>query len=189
MKSKNKLFFASGNRGKIAEIQRLLPNYEISHLADKNIEILETGTTFEENAFIKAKEVFDMFGILTLSDDSGLACDGLDGAPGVYSKRFSETGEDADNNIKLVKDLQGKVRTCKFVSCLCLYDGQAVHYFNGEVKGTIIDTPKGTNGFGYDPIFYIESLDKTFAELDIFEKNELSHRARALNKLLLSGLL
>lgn len=189
MKNKNKLFFASGNKGKVEEIKRLLPDYEILDLSETDIDIEETGTTFRENAFIKAKYVYDKYGVLTLADDSGLSCDGLNGGPGVYSKRYAGTGIDEDNNDLLVKELQGKDRNCKFVSCLCLYDGTNTHYFEGEVHGEIIDTPRGTNGFGYDPIFYFKELDKTFAELTIEEKNEYSHRARALSKLLSSGLL
>ena len=186
MKNKNKLFFASGNRGKIKEIKRLLPEYEILDLADTDIDIEETGTTFRENALIKAKAIFDLYGIQTLADDSGLACKGLNGAPGVYSKRYSESNIDSDNNLLLVKNLQGKNRECKFVSCLCLYSGE-VSYFEGEVHGEIIDTPRGDNGFGYDPVFYFKELNKTFAELTIEEKNKYSHRARALSKLLKSG--
>ncbi len=189
MKNKNKLFFASGNIGKIKEIRRLLPDYEISDLSELEIDIEETGLTFRENAFIKAKEVFDRFQIRTLADDSGIACDALNGAPGVFSKRFAGTNIDEDNNILLVKKLQGKDRTCRFVSCLCLYDGENPHYFEGEVVGTVIDEPRGTNGFGYDPIFYLEEENKTFAELTLEEKNQYSHRARALKKLLQSGLL
>ena len=186
MKSKNKLFFASGNRGKIKEIKRLLPDYEILDLADIDIDIKETGDTFKENALIKAKTIFDLYGIQTLADDSGLSCKGLNGAPGVHSKRYSESNNDLDNNLLLVKNLQGKNRECKFVSCLCLYSDE-ISYFVGEVKGEIIDTPRGDNGFGYDPIFYFKELDKTFAELEIEEKNKYSHRARALKKLLKSG--
>jgi XTP/dITP diphosphohydrolase len=189
LKSKNKLFFASGNVGKVKEIRRLLPDYEILDLSELDIEIEETGTTFRENALIKAKEVYDKFHMLTLSDDSGIACDALEGAPGVYSKRFAGTGIDEDNNTLLVEKLQGKDRTCRFVSCLCLYDGENVHYFEGEVVGSIIDTPRGNNGFGYDPIFFLKEENKTFAELTLEEKNKYSHRARALRKLLDSGLL
>ncbi len=186
MKNKNKLFFASKNRGKIKEIKRLLPDYEILDLADTDIEIEETGSTFRENALIKAKAVFDLYGIQTLADDSGLACTGLNGAPGVHSKRYSESSRDTDNNLLLVKNLQGKNRECKFVSCLCLYSDD-FSYFEGEVVGEIVDLPRGSNGFGYDPIFYFKELDKTFAELSIEEKNKYSHRARALSKLLKSG--
>lgn len=189
MKNKNKLFFASANKGKVKEIKRLLPNYEILDLSNLNIEIEETGTTFRENALIKAKDVFNRFGVLTLSDDSGIACDGLNGAPGVYSARYAGTGSDDDNNQLLVKNIQGKERTCRFISCLCLYDGVNVHFFEGEVVGEVIDVPRGTNGFGYDPIFFIKEENKTFAELTIDEKNKYSHRARALQKLLDSGLL
>lgn len=189
MKSKNKLFFASGNKGKIKEIRRLLPNYEILDLSEMDIDIEETGTTYRENAYIKAKTIYDEFGLLTLSDDSGLSCDGLNGRPGVYSKRYAGTGIDEDNNELLVKELKGKVKTAKFVSCLCLYDGTTANYFEGEVLGRIIDTPIGSNGFGYDPIFFLEEENKTFAELSISEKNKYSHRSRALTKLLDSGLL
>lgn len=183
------MFFASGNKGKIKEIKRLLPEYEILDLADSDIDVEETGTTFRENAYIKAKTIYDMFGIQTLSDDSGLMCEGLDGNPGVYSKRYAGTGNDEDNNLLLVKNIQGKSRGAKFVSCLCLHDGDNTHYFEGEVYGEIIDTPTGTNGFGYDPIFFLKKENKTFAELTIEEKNKYSHRARALKKLMDSGLL
>ncbi len=187
MKSKNKLFFASGNKGKIKEIRRLLPNYEVLDLSELDIEIEETGITFRENALIKAKAVFDKFNVLTLSDDSGIACDALNGAPGVYSKRFAGTGEDEDNNALLVEKLRDKDRTCRYIACLCLYDGISHHFFEGEVIGEVIDEPRGSNGFGYDPIFYLEEEDKTFAELTIEEKNKYSHRARALKKLIDSG--
>ena len=188
MSSKNKLFFASANKGKIKEIQRLLPHYEILDLSEEDIDIEETGKTFRENALIKAKTIYDSTGLLTLADDSGLACDSLNGEPGVYSKRYAGTGIDEDNNILLVKNIKGLNKNSRFISCLCLYDGTP-HYFEGEVEGEIIDVPRGENGFGYDPIFYLKEENKTFAELTIDEKNKYSHRARALKKLLESGLL
>ena len=122
--------------------------------------------------------------MITIADDSGLCVDALNGEPGVYSERYSVTGDDLKNNEKLIKNLQGiKNRNAKFVSVITLAkpDGE-VHSFRGEIEGKIIDIPKGNTCFGYDPHFYVEEYQKTLAELPEL-KNKISHRAKALEKL------
>ena len=179
-----KLVFASTNKGKINEIKRLLDSVEVLSLNDINFneKIIEDGSTFAENAYIKAKTVFDYCGMLTLADDSGLCVEALDGAPGVYSARFSKTGLDEDNNTLLLEKLKNqKNRNAKYVCALVAIwpNGESKTYI-GELKGKIIDDYRGNNGFGYDPLVYLEELGKTTAEINMEEKNKISHRGLAL---------
>ena len=184
------LIITSNNKNKIKEINNLLKdlNVNLQSLNDikYNKEIEETGTTFEENAYIKSKTIYDLFNEATISDDSGLMVEALNGAPGVYSHRFAgQECDDNKNNLKLVELLKNeKNRNAKYVSVICYINKNGeVKYAKGEIKGIIIDTPRGDNGFGYDPYFFIPSLNKTMAEISIEEKNKISHRAQALNRL------
>ena len=158
-----------------------------------DMDVPETGSTFEENAVIKAEAWFKKTGIITIADDSGLEVDALGGAPGVRSARYAgETADDAQNNKKLLnklKDTPLEKRIARFrcVMALAMFDGTKT--FDGVVEGRLALEPAGTSGFGYDPLFIPDGYDKTFAELGADVKNSLSHRARALEKVVkfLSG--
>jgi XTP/dITP diphosphohydrolase len=181
-----KLIVASGNKNKIEEIKEILGDtYEIYSMKDMgfNEEIEETGNTFLENALIKAKTVSERFNEDVLSDDSGLCVSALNGAPAVYSARYSGiNATDEKNNKLLLKNLINETdRNAKFVSCVVLYHaGGGYDYGEGSVKGVILNEYRGSGGFGYDPLFYCNELNKTFGEATAEEKNSISHRFRAL---------
>lgn len=188
---KKQLVLASNNKNKLKEIKSILKDYyDVVSLKDLGItiDIEETGSTFEENALIKAKAIYDITGKDALSDDSGLMTEALNGAPGVYSARFSGALEDIDynNNLFLLKKLHGcNNREAKFVSVIVLYRGDKNYIsVRGEACGKVLEEPKGTGGFGYDPLFYSYDLKKTFGEASEAEKNSISHRAKALENLL-----
>lgn len=181
---------ASTNQGKIKEIKAMLNEIgiEVRSIQDvfkEEIDIEENGQTFQENALIKAQTICDMINKPTLADDSGLEVDALDGAPGIYSARFM--GHDTSYDIKnqyIIDAVKGKERGARFVCAmaLCIPNEEPIlieEYFNGE----IYDHIEGENGFGYDPIFYVPELHKTSASLTLAEKNQYSHRAKALKKL------
>ena len=187
----DKLLIASNNLHKIKEISEILAPLNIKILSLKDFpefpDVEETGSTLEENSLLKAKEIYEKFKISTLADDTGLFVDALNGEPGVYSARYSgENATYASNCEKLLlnlKDIDGKDRTATFTSVLCLYVNETEHYFfKGNVEGRIIKQAKGSNGFGYDPLFIPKGFAKTYAEMDDVKKNELSHRALALKK-------
>ena len=183
-----KLIVASKNKGKIAEVKKILQGlYEIVPMEEIGItvDIEETGDTFEENAKIKARYVFEQTGMAALSDDSGLCVDALGGAPGVYSARYTgEHGSDADNNALLLKNLEGvKNRTARFVSAVALVSAKGEWVATGKVEGEILHAPQGENGFGYDPLFYCTEIGKPFGIASAEEKNAVSHRSRALHAL------
>lgn len=186
-----KFFIASKNSGKIKEIRSILEGtgFELFSLIDApNIpDIEETGATFEENAFLKAKAVYDIVKIPVLADDSGLEVDFLNGAPGIYSARYSGPGANDDkNNQKLLaelEDVEFSRRTARFRCVIAMYDGLSERCFEGTCEGHIITYKKGSNGFGYDPVFMPNGYNQTFAELNEAVKNRISHRARALNNL------
>ena len=184
---------ASSNAHKIKEIQSIMSKFGVKVVSRKEagvpeFEIEEDGETFEENSLKKAEAIMKATGKLTVADDSGLMVDYLGGAPGVYSARFAgEECDDEKNNEKLLKHLEGlpaEDRKAKFVSVITLMfpDGNTI-VARGEWPGRIIETPTGENGFGYDPLFVPDGLSKTFAQLSDKEKNSISHRARALEKL------
>lgn len=179
------LILASNNAHKVEEIKSILEDYSILTLKDINYteEIVENGTTFEENALIKARTICKYSGKTAISDDSGLSVDLLDGRPGVYSARYSKEQTDEKNIEKVLLELNGQKSKAKFVSVIALVkpDGTELT-FRGECHGEIIFEKRGTNGFGYDPIFYVRSLDKTFAELSAEQKNSISHRKQSLEK-------
>lgn len=188
-----KLIIASNNAHKIKEIKDILKDFPIEVVslreAGIDIDVEETGTTFMDNSYIKASEIFKLRqDCMVLSDDSGLMVEALDGAPGVYSARFAgEHGNDKKNNEKLLQLLEGKPmeeRKAKFVSAIVLIAGSSeVIKVQGEIEGYISFEPKGTREFGYDPLFYVPEYNMTFAEMSDEEKNKISHRARAMQKL------
>ena len=185
-----KLVVASGNKGKIKEIKAILGDrYEVVSMKDEgcNLDVEETGTTFLENALIKARAIGEYLHEDVISDDSGLMVEALGGAPGVYSARYAGVhGDDALNRKTLLKNMQGITdRRAKFVSAVVLYrqDGSFVTG-EGETLGVIIDKERGENGFGYDSLFLSDDLGVTFGEASDEEKNSVSHRSRALSDLI-----
>ncbi|MDM1549831.1 RdgB/HAM1 family non-canonical purine NTP pyrophosphatase [Empedobacter falsenii] len=181
------LIFATHNNNKVKEVTKMLPSYlSMKSLTDINFfdEIEETGTTFEENAQLKAKTIFDKTGKNIFADDSGLVIEALDGAPGVYSARYAGTGKDEDNIAKALKELEGKTnRKAYFISIFCLILDGKEYFFEGRVNGTIATEIMGDNGFGYDPIFITDGFSKSFAQMSPEEKNAISHRGKAVEKL------
>lgn len=185
-----KLVIASNNPKKIAEIKTIVGDFfqEIVTLKDLGIDVdvEETGTTFEENALIKARTICELTGLPALADDSGLCVDYLDGAPGVYSARYAGEGhDDSENNALLLKNMEGVTdRSAHFCTVIALVypDGKTLTA-EGITDGTILTAPQGTNGFGYDPLFYSKDLKKSFASASPEEKNSVSHRGRALRKM------
>lgn len=184
-----KVILASNNKHKLDEIKKILTplGYDVVSQAEAgvDIDVEETGTTFEENAALKAQAVYDLTGNAVISDDSGLEVDYLNGAPGVYSHRYAgENATDADRCAKLLSELNGVEtgkRTARFVCVLCFIDDKGEKLvIRGTVEGIIGTEPKGENGFGYDPVFMYG--DRSFAELSSEEKNTVSHRADALKK-------
>jgi XTP/dITP diphosphohydrolase len=185
-----KILAATGNKGKLREIREILENKDLIIVSPDEIgikaEVLEDGLTFEENAIKKATALRDISGMNVLADDSGLCVDALGGMPGVISARFSGAGAtDETNIIKLLNLMEDKNdRKAKFVCvlALALTDGRIITA-SGECPGIITDSPSGTGGFGYDPVFLDPSSGLTFAELPQEEKNRISHRRRALEEL------
>ncbi len=187
-----KAVVASHNRHKLAELQRLLsqhiPSIELLSLSDVGLdgEIVEDGETFADNALIKARFAAAS-GYIGIGDDSGLCVDALGGAPGVYSARYAGVdGDDAANNAKLLCELEGKEsRAASFVCTVaCVFpDGREPIVVEGETCGEILTEFRGKVGFGYDPLFYVKEKGLTFAEMEPDEKNAISHRGRAIEKL------
>lgn len=188
--SNRRLLIATRNQGKLQEIRDLLEELPLE-LCDLNslpavASVAETGSTFAENASLKAMGYALHAVVLTLADDSGLEVEALGGAPGVLSARYAGDGaSDSERVEKLLSELK-KIdvgnRAARFVSVVAISDlsGEILNVSNGVCNGAIADVPHGTNGFGYDPIFVPEGFDQTFAELTPLEKNRISHRARAL---------
>ena len=187
-----KLLVASNNKGKLREFNAILGELGIECVSmgemGIDVEVDETGTTFLENAKIKAEEIYKIAKIPTVSDDSGLEVDFLHGEPGVYSARYAgEHGNDKENNIKLLKNLEGvpdEKRTGRFKSVVYLVLDENTHVWaEGSVEGIIMHEEKGENGFGYDPLFFSPQLNKSFAEATPEEKNAISHRGNAIRDL------
>lgn len=185
-----KIIVATGNEGKMNEIRQILgeENIVFSSLKDENlqdVQIIEDGKTFEENAVIKARKISDITGQMVLADDSGLEVDYLDKAPGVYSARYlgEDTPYSVKNNhiIKLLEGVEDEKRTARFVCVIaCAFpDGRTITA-RGIIEGRVGYEEKGENGFGYDPIFYVPEYGCTTAELPPEEKNKVSHRGKAL---------
>lgn len=188
-----KMVLASKNPHKLVEIQKIVERFDIQLVLESelgvDIDVEETGTTFEENSLLKAKAVMEATGLPALADDSGIAVDALNGAPGVYSARygFDDSLDDWGRLQLLLKNTENVPdgqRQAQFVCVITLMtpDGQVIQAC-GEVHGELLRTPAGTGGFGYDPIFYYPPLGKTLAEVAPEEKNQVSHRARALKVL------
>ena len=185
------ILLATNNKGKVKELAELLKDepVQILSLADKPEikDIEENGKTFAENALVKARTACKLAKMITLADDSGLEVDALDGAPGVYSARYAgEPKNDQRNNEKLLADLQNTAephRTARFRCCLAIVTPEGEEALTeGTVEGKILFEPRGSGGFGYDPLFYLPAYGKTMAELEIEEKNKISHRAQAFRK-------
>jgi XTP/dITP diphosphohydrolase len=190
------LVFATRNPGKVVELRQLLPGLAVVGIDEAAVrlgreipEVDEDADTFTGNAVKKAFEVSRTTGFPALADDSGLEVDALGGAPGVWSARYAGPGaDDAANNARLLVALQGvpaERRTARFRSVLALADvagplRDAVITAEGACEGIVLDAPRGTGGFGYDPLFLVPELGQTFAELGVGTKGELSHRARAM---------
>lgn len=188
----SRLVIATGNQGKVREIKKILEGTydQIVSLKDigLNVEVVEDGETFYENAKKKAEEISRLVEGDVLADDSGLMVDALAGAPGVYSARYAgEPCDDEKNNQKLIAEVSRipeDQRHAKFVCALVLArDGKEILNTYGEAKGQIILEPQGENGFGYDPLFFVPELNQTFAQIPSELKNEISHRALALKSL------
>lgn len=182
-----KLVLASSNKGKIQEFKEILgDDYEILSLDDVGFtdDIVENGKTFEENSFIKAKAVFDKTGLTSLADDSGLVVPSLNGEPGVLSARYAGDHDMEKNKKKLLKELEGKPRYAYFVCALTLLDESGKICVSEKTEGEILTEESGNGGFGYDPLFYSYDLKKSFALCSESEKNSVSHRGRAVRKLL-----
>ena len=182
-----KVVLASKNAHKLQELQDILSAQGVEVILESaagvDVEVKETGTTFEENSLLKARAVMEASGLPAIADDSGLMVDALNGAPGVYSARYGGPGlDDAGRYRLLLENMRGVLdRKCRFVSAitLCMPSGDIVTA-RGECPGTLAYAPQGENGFGYDPIFFVPEKKKTFAQLTAEEKNAISHRGRAL---------
>ena len=183
------LIFATSNQNKVLEIQKILPKkFNIKSLKDLNYfeDVPENETTIEGNAIFKAKYIYEKFNINIFADDTGLEVEALNGEPGVHSARYAGTTRNSEKNIKkLLKNLKNiKNRNARFKTVIALIIDNKLHIFSGIVEGYILDSPKGNNGFGYDPIFCPNGFDKSFAELTLKEKNLISHRSLAMKKLI-----
>ena len=186
---KKNLVFATNNAHKLEEIRAILGD-KINILSitdsDCHADIPKTADTLEGNARLKAEYIYQHYGMDCFADDTGLEVEALNGAPGIYSARYAGgAGHDSEANMhKLLSELEGKTnRKAQFRTAICLIEGGEEHLFEGIVRGTILQERRGTAGFGYDPIFQPEGYTETFAEMGNEEKNKISHRARAVQKL------
>ena len=183
-----KLIFATHNPNKLAEIKSAVNSFEVVGLKEMGIveDIAETGITLEENALIKSKYIYQKTGFSCFADDTGLEVDALDGRPGVYSARYAGEHATAEENMqKLLSEMEGqKNRNARFRTVISLILNGEEYFFKGEVKGKILHQKTGIDGFGYDPIFNPNGFEKSFAEMTMAQKNEISHRGMAVKKLL-----
>ncbi|MBI4966307.1 MAG: XTP/dITP diphosphatase [Desulfomonile tiedjei] len=184
-----RILIATSNQGKVEEIRDLVKGLPVEFLSLSDVadipEVIEDGLTFEENALKKARTFAAATGVVTLADDSGLCIDALDGRPGVHSARYSGEGaSDAEKCARILQELENipeERRTARFVCAMALVTPKGEEQlFGGSCEGRITREPRGTGGFGYDPIFYFEEAGCTFAEMDRESKNKVSHRGRAL---------
>tara|TARA_B100000963_G_scaffold346671_1_gene352141 strand:+ start:94 stop:690 length:597 start_codon:yes stop_codon:yes gene_type:complete len=190
MNKKFKLVFATQNKGKYEEVRKMMPRYiSLLGLNDLNFngDIDETGETIEQNAKIKSDFIFNNFGTNCFADDTGLEIDSLNGMPGVHSARFAGKNCNTQDNIKKIWGLLIGYKNTKarFKTVFSLNINAKTYFFEGKVDGKIIFHRKGGNGFGYDSIFIPDGYTKTFAELSLIEKNRISHRSRALKRLII----
>jgi len=185
-----KIILATHNLNKMEEMKDVLEDLKIDLVTLTEFptigDIPETGATLEENALIKAQTVNQITGIPAIGDDTGLEVDALNGAPGVYSARYAgDNVSYVDNVKKLLSEMSGKEnRRAQFRTVIAFVDGHREILAEGDISGNISNEPKGENGFGYDPVFYIPKLKRTFAELSAYEKNKISHRGKALQNLI-----
>ncbi len=185
-----KIIFATGNRHKAEEVKAIFGNADIELITLNDLEnppvIIEDGKTFEENSLIKARTVFEKYKLPVIADDSGLEVEQLNGAPGIYSARYSgEEGNYKKNNEKLLADLKDfpEPHKARFVCVVSYIDSEKVVVAEGELQGEIIGEYRGVNGFGYDPLFVPEGYSKSLAEITPEEKNKISHRAKAFENI------
>lgn len=185
---KKKIFFGTGNPKKLEEIKQIFgSDYTVLsfHDLEAPLEVEETEETLEGNARLKAEAFYEASGLPCFADDTGLEVNALDGAPGVYSARYAGPDGNAQNNMdKLLQALEGKTqRLAQFRTVIAWKDGETMHFFEGVLKGSIAYSKSGNRGFGYDPIFIPEGSDRSLASYSPEEKNAISHRGRALQKL------
>ena len=184
-----KVIAATKNKNKLREFSEILKGYEVisQEEAGIDIEVEETGETFEENSYLKAKAIYDATKIPAIADDSGLMVDAIGGEPGVYSARYGGDGLDDEGRVELLlenmKNVPKEERSARFVCAITFIDGERIIKVRGECEGEIIYAPAGENGFGYDPVFYMNEYKKTTAEMSAEEKNAVSHRGKALREL------
>mgnify|MGYP001015512121 CR=1 FL=1 len=188
-----RIIAATQNKHKIREMEAITTDFGMEILTQEEaglpaVEIEETGATFEENSALKARTICSMSGLPAIADDSGLSVDILNGAPGIYSARYAgPAADDAANNAKLLAamaDVPAPKRTGRYVSVITLaYPDGRLLTARGECAGTLLTAPRGSGGFGYDPLFVPDGTEMTFAEMSAEQKNRISHRARALARL------
>ncbi len=183
------IVFATNNPNKLKEIQQMLDGkIEVISLKELKCEddIPETEPTLEGNALLKAKYITEKFNVNCFADDTGLEVEALNGAPGVISARYAGEDQNAEANMaKLLSEMQGKTnRKARFRTVIALILDDEIHFFEGEVNGQIAEEKLGEKGFGYDPIFIPDGYDQSFAQLDASEKNKISHRGKAIQKLI-----
>ena len=188
VQTKNRLVFATNNRHKLSEVTHIVSDdFQIVSLSDIHCleDIPETADTLEGNALIKARYVKDHYGYDCFADDTGLEVEALDGAPGVYSARYAGPAHDSQANMqKLLQQMQEITnRKARFRTVIALIQGEKEYLFEGIINGNITESPRGANGFGYDPVFMPDGYTETFAELNETAKNAISHRARAVHQL------
>ncbi|WP_372793517.1 non-canonical purine NTP diphosphatase [Lutibacter sp.] len=185
--NKLKLVFATNNKNKLKEVQAMLTNFKIVSLAEINCfdDIAETANTLEGNAIIKANFITEKYGLNCFADDTGLEVEALNNEPGVYSARYAGIENDSEKNIqKLLKELGNDInRKAQFRTAVTLNINEKQYIFEGICKGTILKEKQGEKGFGYDAIFMPEGYNKSFAEMNMIEKGTISHRGKAINKL------
>ena len=183
-----KLIFATHNSNKLLEIKSAVKSFEVLGLKEMGLhdDIAETGSTLEENALIKSQYIYQKTGLSCFADDTGLEVDALDGKPGVYSARYAGEHANAEENmLKLLSEMEGqKNRTAHFRTVISLILNGKEYYFEGQVEGEILHQKTGVDGFGYDPIFKPIGFDKSFAQMTLGQKNEISHRGVAVKKLI-----
>lgn len=185
---KTELVFATNNKHKTEEVSKLLLNeYTILNLTDIGctVDIPETGNTFEENATLKSSYVVENYQLDCFADDSGLEIEALNNEPGIYSARYSGEKDDQVNLNLVLQKMEGQQnRKARFKTVISLIQGQKNYLFEGVINGYIRESPIGNQGFGYDPIFVPEGYEQSFAQMDMAQKNEISHRAIAMRKLI-----
>ena len=180
---------ATKNQNKLREFREILEGIELVSESELgvDIDVEETGLTFEENSMLKAKAVYEKTGLPSLADDSGLSVDALSGEPGVYSARYGGEGLDDKGRVRLLlknmEGIPGEKRGASFICAITMVSDKGIVTANGECRGEILTEPVGENGFGYDPVFYVREYGKTTAQMSAEEKNSISHRGKALRQL------